>query len=506
MDLPQTAPGVPAAGIDPTPEELPAITTLGHVLDWLGASTELRDALVLALGGGAPRLRGVLYIPGPTWSSMAASISVPTGTSSTPTSVRSLSPVEQGHVAMVRRIVRLRLGMPAVEVLAPAPTTGPPSSGTSGTAGPAPTGPAPSATNTTAAACEPRVKLSVLIDPSLDTELQRLPQAKITALFAAYEAKRGAEPAEDIEPTTEQISALHQILVADITPYADFAIFGRHGRRMLQKLTFLAWAHQPDGTWQRRDLPGPPSFDHWWASFRVLRTTFLLLDAVAPENLDNYGELIRGYNTQYGQAVWFIVYMADVRMRSERFQRLRRQAERDHQAAVRENRATHFDPAKPWDTVFALALADKTWWEENLHRAVLLYMSRVRTASQILDDHTAQPSIDQPGHRTAATTLLRPPPGDFGGGRQRSRTPPRAPRDRPKTPPRRTQEEDSGEPVFTKKGRRFCDQYNTKAGCPAGQRCALMHACKKCKRVGHPAYRCDPARRGGRDEGARGSR
>ena len=38
----------------------------------------------------------------------------------------------------------------------------------------------------------------------------------------------------------------------------------------------------------------------------MLRTTFLLLDAVAPENLDNYGELIRGFSTQYGQAVWSI--------------------------------------------------------------------------------------------------------------------------------------------------------------------------------------------------------
>ena len=196
-------------------------------------------------------------------------------------------------------------------------------------------------------------------------------------------------------------------------------------------------------------------------------------------------------------------------MRSERFQRLRRHAERDHDAAVREARTSHFNPATPWNTVFAMAVADKTWWEENLHRAVLLYLSRVRSAAQILDDRTAQPSIDLPGSRASASATYRPP-GDFGP-RARSRTPPRASRDRPRSPRKGA---GASEAVYTKKGKKFCDPYNTPGGCSAGNACKEVHACKLCRRFGHPMQRCDPSKagpgppQGGRQRNgaARGSR
>ena len=38
--------------------------------------------------------------------------------------------------------------------------------------------------------------------------------------------------------------------------------------RDLHKLTRLNWTFMPDSSWQRKELPGPPSFAFWWASFR----------------------------------------------------------------------------------------------------------------------------------------------------------------------------------------------------------------------------------------------
>ena len=93
---------------------------------------------------------------------------------------------------------------------------------------------------------------------------------------------------------------------------------------------------------------------------------------------------------------------------SSSIQWLRRHAEREHDAAQAAGQASTFDPARPWSTVFAKAITDKEWWEDNLHRSVLLYLSRVRTAAQLLDDRTAQPTLDLVGSRSAVS---RPPWG-----------------------------------------------------------------------------------------------
>ena len=36
------------------------------------------------------------------------------------------------------------------------------------------------------------------------------------------------------------------------------------------------------------------------------------------EAVDNYGEIVRGFSVTYPAEVWFIIYNADIRMRSER--------------------------------------------------------------------------------------------------------------------------------------------------------------------------------------------
>ena len=130
---------------------------------------------------------------------------------------------------MVRRIARLRLGLTANDELSPAASNVSMGrdSGVVAASGDGVTPPIPAA--------EPRLKLSVIIDPSVDSELVRLPGAKIWQMFTEYEKSRGAEPTEEIEPTVEQISAVKQVLDADLVPYADFSLFGPYGKRSLQE-------------------------------------------------------------------------------------------------------------------------------------------------------------------------------------------------------------------------------------------------------------------------------
>ena len=158
-----------------------------------------------------------------------------------------------------------------------------------------------------------------MLDPTLDAEVLSLPAERLREMFRHYKAKRGAKPKSDIEPSEDQLSALAQVTESGFTPYADFAIWGKHGKRMLQKLLYTAFVSLPDGSWQRRELPGPPNYAAWYSSWRVLRTALLLLDIASAEVFDQYADRVRDLVELYREDVWFLVYLADQRMQTEEF-------------------------------------------------------------------------------------------------------------------------------------------------------------------------------------------
>jgi len=239
----------------------------------------------------------------------------------------------------------------------------------------------------------------------------------------------------------------------------------------LQKLTLVNWSYLPDGSWQQRELPGPPTLEQWWASFRVLRTTYLLLGTVATEILGNYGEMVRGFHAMYGPQAWFIIYTADVRMRSENFERLRRHAERDHDATLRCGGASTFDVNKPWNTVFAKANADKDWWNDNLHRPAMLYLTRIQTAAAVVDDGTSQPALDHYGSGSAIGSSRSNGQGGNKGGGGRSRS------------PRKNKRKNS------KNEQKYCGAFNGKKGCKRRD-CNELHQCSTCQKPGHSSVNC----------------
>lgn len=92
-------------------------------------------------------------------------------------------------------------------------------------------GPAPTHTR--------RVKLSSIIDPTLDADVIQLSSAEIQRMRLAYKAKYGDFPSPDVEPTSDMLSALCQVITAGAAPYADFSIWGPHGLRSLRKSVFI---------------------------------------------------------------------------------------------------------------------------------------------------------------------------------------------------------------------------------------------------------------------------
>lgn len=73
-----------------------------------------------------------------------------------------------------------------------------------------------------------KIKLSVAIDPTLDSEVVQLEQTAVSAMYAKYKAKFGDHPSPEVEPSNDQLSALAQ-LKANATPYADMSLWGPHG-------------------------------------------------------------------------------------------------------------------------------------------------------------------------------------------------------------------------------------------------------------------------------------
>ena len=110
MALPQTAVGVGAIGIDPPEDALAKISTVVDIFKWLGSADVLQEAVLKSLGGGSPKLRDLVFIDVKDWNEAVASIRVDGADGA-----RAMFPIERGHVAMVRRIARLRLGLTAID-------------------------------------------------------------------------------------------------------------------------------------------------------------------------------------------------------------------------------------------------------------------------------------------------------------------------------------------------------------------------------------------------------
>ena len=125
------------------------------------------------------------------------------------------------------------------------------------------------------------------------------------------------------------------------------------------------------GEWQRKEMPGPPDHEAWFAIFRCVRTTFLLLDSMSAERMDAYAEHIRSLATRFGRDCWDLVYTADVHMRSEQFERIRRKlhVKPDH----------GYSDSAPWNAVMAQAIHEDAFWSREVITPATLRLAQARS-------------------------------------------------------------------------------------------------------------------------------
>eukprot|EP00435_Cladocopium_sp_Y103_P040399 s39_g11.t1 len=190
-------------------------------------------------------------------------------------------------------------------------------------------------------------------------------------MYEAYKKKFGDVPSPESEPTSDQLAAVKQLLGSGAAPYIDFSVYGPHGLRLLRRLTFQAISLNSQGEWQRKELPGPPDHESWAEIYRVVRTTFLLLETMTAERMDAYAEHIRSLSSRFGKHCWDLVYTADVHMRSEQFERIRRR--------LQSNPEHGYTEASPWNAVLAQAIREDAFWSREVITPATLRLAQSRS-------------------------------------------------------------------------------------------------------------------------------
>jgi hypothetical protein len=93
-----------------------------------------------------------------------------------------------------------------------------------------------------------------------------------------------------------------------------------------------------------------------------------------------YAERIRKLNEDFPNH-WWIVGLADIHMRSEHIERIRRKCvEKDAKGDCAD-----FDLNRPWDVAFREAAADEGYWHREVDKKVLLHTSAITSAARVVD-------------------------------------------------------------------------------------------------------------------------
>ena len=155
-----------------------------------------------------------------------------------------------------------------------------------------------------------------------------------------------------------QLTAIGWLLDNGYVPYVDLALWGPYAGRIFRQLKMRGLVMTGDGEFQHVEIGGPPTFAIWEANWEVAIAGYVSHKAAPLGTLMRYRAKIADLHRRCGEGAWALIYQADLRMRSEHFERLRRRGEEERTAALAAGGTNLFDPSAPWGWVFDQACAD----------------------------------------------------------------------------------------------------------------------------------------------------
>ena len=233
-----------------------------------------------------------------------------------------------------------------------------------------------------------KVKLSGITSQVDDAEIALTSEQQLVDMYLEYERVfgKGERPSKDMEPTSEQLSAVMHLLQSGLPPYTDFAVWGPYGHRIERKLKLQGVTIGRDGVIRTVELQGPPNITNWLASFNVLITALVMTKAIDLGILTKYRAHIERLHDRYSQKIWAILYQADVRFRLEFLERVKRECAAEHDQAVKNGSTTPFDPQRPWNYTWQKALSFDSFWREEVVEPSMLLLTKVAGMNDVVDD------------------------------------------------------------------------------------------------------------------------
>jgi hypothetical protein len=368
--------------MDPSTQELSNMKTLQEVLDWVGFADDgnRQSWTCFSQALGKPKMvRQIAAIPFAVWERTANAWKVTDKINGVEEETEP-SPVEIGHVGLVRRVARLLLNLDPDEVVAQPPVV---SGGTAATS--AQITAAVQAALPAAATQPPKnkVAMSKVLDQADDTEVVMIEQKDVDILLERWKKVEndGEEPTEDEEATTAQLSTLQHRLNGGGAAFVDLGVWRPHGNRLGRALKFTVHSMRPDGTYAPKEINGPADFHSWARSWTVFAFAMSVLQQATRTRLARYYDRIKLLSEEFPRH-WWVIGLADIRMRSEYIVRVRRNCVKKQA----EGSLPEYDPTRPWDVVFREAANDHEYWSREVDKKVLLHSLGMASEAKLADE------------------------------------------------------------------------------------------------------------------------
>jgi hypothetical protein len=299
------------------------------------------------------------------------------------------------------------------------------------------------------------VKYRECLQQGSEAEAPALTEQTIMDGYARYRSIFGVWPPRDENITDDQLACLHHAITSGALPWADFTVFGPHGHRIMVKLRMSGLVMQTDGTFATQEFRGPPTFEMWDQCYQILRTGLIFLGEVELGPMEMYRERIKRYITKWGPGLWHLVYQADVRMRREEMELIRRVGAEAKAA----NPAHPFDPKRPWNWVWQQASKDVEFWKDQLEDGAIQILTHTKSLGAFLDGDAPVVGAARGTKRTADIHHVSDAQ-DVGNGRPARE--PKEPKKAPKNPDRNVDNSviKDGKYQCNKRGTSICYGYN----------------------------------------------
>ena len=352
-------------------------------------------------------------------------------------------------------------------------------------------------------AADRKFKLSAILSQVDETEAKVMTEKELVAAYLRYSTVFGdnERPSKESEPTVEQLSAVRRLIDQHNAPYCDFSIWGPYAHRLAKKIKLSGYVIGRDGVLTSVELTGPTSFGMWLQSWQVFSNVCVMLDIIDLGTLTKHRELIEKFHNRYGQAIWALLYQADVRCRLELAERIHRQIQAEQEALVKSHgsasgtppKVPGYDPSRPWNLVYQRAINDETYWREEVVEPSLLVLTKVSGISDVTDGD-AKVRQDAASHHAASPREVGVTPSRMNAGHPSASAPKVRPRNTNRTG--RHHSVQDGKYTANRTGYLLCGGAYNEGRCegaqPGGwcpQNWDTVHQCSKCLGQ-HPASRC----------------